>query len=169
MCVCVLNLLFVSNQNANRDDETLSQPMVIIVFLTCLSASFFTSAVGIHSIFGAFLTGLIMPRDNNFTIKLAEKIEELVSVVLLPLYFTYSGLKTNIGAINSGTSVLGLFLAVIAAMAGKIGGCSIASRMSGLNWRESWTVGVLMNTKGYVFDLLYFRLPFPFFSSHIHV
>ncbi|KAJ3300800.1 K(+)/H(+) antiporter [Blyttiomyces sp. JEL0837] len=138
------------NQNANRESETLSQPMVIVAFLVTLMASFFTSAIGIHGIFGAFLTGLILPRENGFAHKFTEKIEELVSVVLLPLYFTYSGLKTNIGAVNSGTSFLSLFLVLLGCFTGKIGGCTLAARANGLNWRESFAVGVLMDTKGLV-------------------
>ncbi|KAJ3329142.1 K(+)/H(+) antiporter [Blyttiomyces sp. JEL0837] len=138
------------NQNANRDSETLSQPMVIVAFLTTLAASFFTSAIGIHAIFGAFLTGLVLPRENGFAHKFTEKIEELVSVVLLPLYFTYSGLRTNIGAVNTGISFLSLVLVLLGCMTGKIVGCSMAARFCGLNWRESFAVGVLMDTKGLV-------------------
>ncbi|KAI9315422.1 Sodium/hydrogen exchanger family-domain-containing protein, partial [Zopfochytrium polystomum] len=138
------------NQNANREHETLSQPMVIVAFVTCLIASFFTSAVGIHPIFGAFLTGLTLPRENGFAVKLSEKIEELVSVVLLPLYFTYSGLRTNIGAINSGVSGLSLVLVLLGCMTGKIGGCTLAARSCGLSWREAFAVGILMDTKGLV-------------------
>ncbi|KAJ1548898.1 K(+)/H(+) antiporter [Cladochytrium tenue] len=138
------------NQNANRESETISRPMVIVSFMTCLIASFFTSAVGIHPIFGAFLTGLCLPRENGFAMKFSEKIEELVSVVLLPLYFTYSGLNTNIGAINSGMAGLSLVLVVLGCMTGKIGGCTIAARLNGLSWRESFAVGILMDTKGLV-------------------
>ncbi|KAI8851604.1 Sodium/hydrogen exchanger family-domain-containing protein [Chytridium lagenaria] len=143
-------LLALRNQNANRDEVSLSQPMVLVAFLITFAAAFFTSAVGIHAIFGAFITGLILPREDGFAVKLTEKLEELTTVVLLPLYFTYSGLKTNIGAINTGISVAGFMLVLLAACCGKIGGCSLAARFCGLNVRESFAVGILMNTKGLV-------------------
>ncbi|KAJ3217160.1 K(+)/H(+) antiporter [Dinochytrium kinnereticum] len=143
-------LLALRNQNANRDEVTLSQPMVLVAFLLTFAAAFFTSAVGIHAIFGAFITGLILPRDDGFAVKLTEKLEELVTIVLLPLYFTFSGLRTNIGAINTGISFAGFLLVLFAACSGKIGGCSAAARFCGLNMRESLAVGVLMNTKGLV-------------------
>ncbi|KAJ3103075.1 K(+)/H(+) antiporter [Phlyctochytrium bullatum] len=143
-------LLALRNQNANRDDVSLSPLMVIISFMVVFAASFFTSAVGIHAIFGAFITGLILPREDGFAVKLTEKLEEMITVVLLPLYFTYSGLKTNIGAINTGISFAGFLLVLLVACTGKIGGCSLAAKFSGLNMREALAVGILMNTKGLV-------------------
>ncbi|KAJ3094762.1 K(+)/H(+) antiporter [Phlyctochytrium planicorne] len=142
--------LALRTQNVNREDVSLSQPMVLVAFLLTFASAFFTSATGIHSIFGAFITGLVLPREDGFAVKLTEKLEELVTIVLLPLYFTYSGLKTNIGAINTGLSFAGFILVLIAASCGKIGGCTTAARFCGLNMRESLAVGVLMNTKGLV-------------------
>ena len=135
--------------NANHEGESISQPMVFIAFFVTMVAAFCTSSIGIHSIFGAFMTGLILPRDHGFAHKLSEKIEEFVSVVLLPLYFTLSGLRTNIGSINSGISVAGLIVAVLCACLGKIVGCTIAGVYCGLPRREALAVGILMNTKGY--------------------
>ncbi|KAJ3190979.1 K(+)/H(+) antiporter [Irineochytrium annulatum] len=158
MFICVKPLLFrlhryllaLRNQNANHEGTPISQPMVLVAFIVAITASFFTAAVGIHPIFGAFLTGLILPREDGFAVKLTEKIEEFTVVVLLPLYFTNSGLKTNIGAINSGLSVGALLLVIGCCCTGKIVGCSLAARVSGLRPRECLAVGVLMNTKGLV-------------------
>ncbi|KAJ3213756.1 K(+)/H(+) antiporter [Dinochytrium kinnereticum] len=137
-------------RNASHEEVSLSRPMVLVAFLLTFTASFFTSAVGIHAIFGAFITGLVLPREDGFAVRLTEKLEELVTIVLLPLYFTFSGLRTNVGAVNSGVSVGGLVVVVGAACLGKIGGCAGAARCCGLNLRESMAVGVLMNTKGLV-------------------
>ncbi|KAJ3042898.1 K(+)/H(+) antiporter [Rhizophlyctis rosea] len=134
----------------NNEEHELSEPMVVISFVWCLLAAFYTEALGIHAIFGAFLTGLILPRENGFAIKLTERLEELVTVLLLPLYFTYSGLRTNIGAMNDGLSWGCFFLVWGIIMVGKIGGCSLAARFMGNTWRESVTIGCLMNTKGLV-------------------
>ncbi|KAJ3191969.1 K(+)/H(+) antiporter [Irineochytrium annulatum] len=158
MFICVKPILFrlhryllaLRNQNASHEGAPISQPMVLVAFIVAIAASFFTSAVGIHPIFGAFLTGLILPREDGFAVKLTEKIEEFTVVILLPLYFTNSGLKTNIGAINSGLSVGALLLVIGCCCTGKIVGCSLAARFSGLRPRESLAVGVLMNTKGLV-------------------
>ncbi|KAJ3266955.1 hypothetical protein HDU77_008300 [Chytriomyces hyalinus] len=140
----------IHNQNASREAETLSQAMVAVAFLTCLGASFFTTAVGIHSIFGAFLTGLALPRKNHFAEKLTEKLEEFISVIMLPLFFTYSGLNTDIGAINTWTAGAGFILVLSCCIAGKLGMCTLAARFCGLDSRESLAVGILMNTKGLV-------------------
>ncbi|RKO90697.1 Cation/H+ exchanger, partial [Blyttiomyces helicus] len=139
------------NTNRGGGAHTLSEPMVVLAFVWTLISAFFTQAIGIHAIFGAFLTGLILPRENGFAIKLTERLEEVVSVLLLPLYFTYSGLKTNIGSLNTGLSWGCVFLVLSTVCVGKIGGCTMAARLVGKHpWREALTVGCLMNTKGLV-------------------
>jgi Kef-type K+ transport system membrane component KefB len=75
----------------------------LIIILVYLSA-WTTNLLGVHPIFGAFLFGLVLPRKGRFVVELTEKIEEFVRTLLLPLYFAYSGLKTNISAINSSTA-----------------------------------------------------------------
>jgi len=98
----------------------------------------------------AFLIGLICPHDGGFAIKLTEKIEDLVSVIFLPLYFALSGLGTNLGALNDGIT-WGYVIGVIAiAFAGKIIGGTLAARANKLVWRESFTIGCLMSCKGLV-------------------
>ncbi|TPX32133.1 hypothetical protein SmJEL517_g04726 [Synchytrium microbalum] len=137
----------------NRD---ISPSMMVVAFVLCFAAAWFTDALGIHPIFGAFLTGLSLPRDNGFNVKLTERIEDLVTIVLLPLYFTYSGLKTNISTLN-GMSLAYLLLVMVGVCLGKIGGCSTAARLTGLPLREALSVGVLMNTKGLV-ELIFLNI-----------
>ena len=79
-----------------------------------------------------------------------EKIEDLVSIVFLPLYFAYSGLNTSLGLINTGEAWAMVILVITTACAGKIIGVTLTSRYTGMNWREAFSVGILMNTKGYL-------------------
>ncbi|KAF7538883.1 hypothetical protein G7Z17_g12550 [Cylindrodendrum hubeiense] len=127
-----------------------SQTMTGLTLLLVLISSWFTAAIGVHAIFGAFLVGLICPHDGGFAIKLTEKIEDLVTVLLLPLYFALSGLNTNLGLLNDGKT-WGYVVAVIAcAFFGKIVGGTLAARLCNCLWRESFTIGALMSCKGLV-------------------
>jgi len=144
-----------------------TQGMVALTMLMVLMSSFFTGQywrypimstllirfvgiIGVHPIFGAFLVGLICPHDGGFAIKLTEKIEDLISVLFLPLYFALSGLSTNLGALNDGIT-WGYTIGVITcAFAGKIIGGTLAARVNKLLWRESFTIGCLMSCKGLV-------------------
>jgi len=130
--------------------EDLNVFMIFITFALILASSWFTEAIGIHSIFGAFLTGLIIPNESGFAIKLTEKIEDIISVLFVPLYFAYSGLQTKLSALNS-LDVWGmLILVIVMACFGKIFFSAIAARFCKLTLRESITLGILMNTKGLV-------------------
>ncbi|KAE8350341.1 Sodium/hydrogen exchanger family-domain-containing protein [Aspergillus coremiiformis] len=127
-----------------------SQSVVALTLLIALASSFFTQVIGVHAIFGGFLIGLLCPHDGGFAIKLTEKIEDVVATLFLPLYFTLSGLQTNLGLLDSGT-VWGYVIAVIAiAFVAKVSGGALASRLCGLLWRESFAIGVLMSCKGLV-------------------
>jgi len=126
-----------------------TQAVVAITIMLVLASAFFTHIIGVHAIFGAFLIGLICPHG-MFSIKLQEKIEDLVSVLFLPLYFALSGLNTNLGLLDSGI-VWGYVIGVcIIALAGKIIGGTVAAKLNGLVWRESLAVGCLMSCKGLV-------------------
>lgn len=130
--------------------EDLNLFMIFFTFALILASSWITEAIGIHSIFGAFLTGLIIPNESGFAIKLTEKIEDIISVLFVPLYFAYSGLQTKLSALDS-WSVWGMLILVIAmACFTKIFFSAIAARICKLTWRESITLGILMNTKGLV-------------------
>ncbi|KAL2920345.1 K(+)/H(+) antiporter [Polyrhizophydium stewartii] len=118
--------------------------------LACSALRRYTQAVGVHAIFGGFLLGIITPHENGFAIKITEKVEDLISILFLPLYFAYSGLNFSIDSVSDGTAWGMVLLVIVVACGGKIVGCTLASRVSGLDWRESFTVGFLMNTKGLV-------------------
>ncbi|CAG8978993.1 hypothetical protein HYALB_00009894 [Hymenoscyphus albidus] len=127
-----------------------TQSMVALTLLLVLLSSWFTAIIGVHAIFGAFLMGLICPHDGGFAIKLTEKLEDLVTVLLLPLYFALSGLSTNIGLLNDGITWAYVIGVCTIAFAGKIIGGTLAARACKLVWRESLTIGVLMSCKGLV-------------------
>ncbi|OMJ20651.1 Cation/H(+) antiporter 17 [Smittium culicis] len=124
--------------------------IVFITFLMVFISAWFTDVLGIHAIFGAYIIGVIVPHNGGFAIKIAEKIEDLISIFFLPVYFALSGLNTNLGLLNSGKAWLMLVLTVFASFFGKILGCSLAARYEKFTWRESLTIGVLMSCKGLV-------------------
>jgi len=126
----------------------LSQNVVSIIFLLVLVSAYTTEAIGIHALFGAFLMGCIMPKGTQFVRHLSEKLEDYTVVFLLPIFFAYSGLNTRIGLLNNVElwMITGLVIAV--ACVGKFGGSAVAARVSGMPWRESAAIGILMNTRG---------------------
>ena len=130
--------------------SSIPRSMVVISFIVMMISAFFTSAIGVEAIFGAFIAGLAMPREDGFTIALTERLEDILTLVLLPTYFTLSGLKTNISSISSIYAGIGFFVATGGAIAGKLGGCTVAARVTGSSWRESFAIGTLMNAKGLV-------------------
>ncbi|KZT09170.1 uncharacterized protein LAESUDRAFT_810813 [Laetiporus sulphureus 93-53] len=160
LLVCVawaLFLLFIMKRImywlARRTGSIENGPTVF--FMTCtvlllFGSSFFTDIIGVQAIFGAFLAGLIIPREGGLCIALTEKLEDMVSVIFLPLYFTLSGLNTNLGLLDNGIT-WGYTIAIISlSFSGKFGGCTLAARCVGFSWRESSTIGSLMSCKGLV-------------------
>lgn len=127
-----------------------SEMAVSVCILLCFVSAFYTDVIGVHPIFGAFLAGAIIPRDNHFVVKLTEKIEDFITLILLPLYFSLAGLAVNIGALNDGKSWGYVIAAISVSMFGKIVGGMIPARLHGLLWREAFTVGGLMSCKGIV-------------------
>lgn len=127
-----------------------TQTVVAVTVLMVLTSAFFTGIIGIHPIFGAFMIGLMAPHEGGFAIKLTEKLEDLVSVLFLPLYFALSGLSTNLGLLNTGITWAYVVGVCAIAFFGKIAGGTLASRLNGLVWRESFTIGCLMSCKGLV-------------------
>jgi len=119
--------------------------------MTLFGSAFFTDIIGVHAIFGAFVTGLIVPREGGLAIALTEKLEDMVAIIFLPLYFTLSGLSTDLGTLNNGITWGFTFAIMILAFTGKFGGCTLAAHYAaGFNWRESSTIGSLMSCKGLV-------------------
>ncbi|KAJ7224156.1 Sodium/hydrogen exchanger family-domain-containing protein [Mycena pura] len=120
---------------------------ILLVF----GSAFFTDIIGVHPIFGAFVMGIIVPREGGLAIALTEKLEDMVAITFLPLYFTLSGLNTNLRLLNTGTTWAYTIAIITLAFTGKFGGCTLAARfLAGFNWRESGTIGSLMSCKGLV-------------------
>jgi Kef-type K+ transport system membrane component KefB len=120
------------------------------ILLLALASALITEWLGIHALFGAFLLGAVMPKEKAFVEALNGKLEHLTVVLLLPLFFAFTGLRTNIGTLHSLEMWGYLGLVLLVAIFGKLGGSMVASRLTGLSWREAGTLGVLMNTRGLV-------------------
>lgn len=128
----------------------LGHDRIALILLLLFASSLATALIGIHAMFGAFLFGAILPRDGGLAHALVDKLEDLVVVLLLPLFFAYSGVRTEIGLLDSSAAWLTCALIITVACVGKLGASTLAARVSGLSWRESTALGVLMNTRGLV-------------------
>lgn len=131
-----------------RGGGGVSTDVVAVIFLLVFASAATTEWIGVHALFGSFLIGAAMPREGGLGPALAEKMEDFVTVALLPLFFAYSGLRTRIGLLDDPSDWALCALIVAVACAGKFGGTAIVARLSGLGWRDSSAVGVLMNTRG---------------------
>ncbi len=161
LMIYVLKPLMLRIGRVYASRETMSKPIVAFVFLLILVSSLVTEAIGIHALFGAFMAGVVMPENLNFKRVFSEKIEDVSMVLLLPLFFVATGLRTEIGLINSGHLWLICLVIIVTAIAGKFGGTLVASRYVGLNWNHSLTLGVLMNSKG-LMELIVLNIGYEF-------
>lgn len=118
----------------------------LLLLFTCAAA---TEWIGVHAIFGAFIAGTIIPRESEPGRTLADRLDS-VSLVLLPLFFAYTGLRTNATMLADVSSIAITLLVIAVATLGKLGGSSIAARLMGRPWREALMIGALMNTRGLV-------------------
>jgi Kef-type K+ transport system membrane component KefB len=109
-----------------------------------------TETIGIHALFGAFLAGVVLPGSEGFRTQFKEKLQTVSSVVLLPLFFAFSGLRMQIGLLGDWYSWLLCAVIILVAITGKLGGSMLMARLVGMKWRESFTLGVLLNTRGLI-------------------
>ena len=116
--------------------------------LAVLLASLATEAIGIHALFGAFLLGAVVPHDSRVAREFAAKTKDLVTALLLPAFFAYTGMRTQVGLIGGWDGWLWCGAVILVATAGKFGGTLAAARLTGLGWREAAALGALMNTRG---------------------
>ena len=125
----------------------LSLSALAFLLILILTSAVITNIIGLFSIFGAFIVGAILYDQHEFREAVMRRLRDFVTVFFLPVFFTYTGLRTDIGTMRGGLmwALCGLVLA--AAIAGKIGGCTTVARLNGLSWKEAWSVGVLMNTR----------------------
>lgn len=128
--------------------ETLTRPMVALILLVLIVSAYVCEIIGIHALFGAFLAGTVMPQNFSFKKILTEKIEDVSMILLLPLFFVFTGLRTQIGLLNSPHLWLICLLVIAVAVAGKFFGSAFAARFTGQSWKDSLIIGALMNTRG---------------------
>jgi Kef-type K+ transport system membrane component KefB len=123
------------------------QGMMAAAFVALLLSSLATEAIGIHALFGAFLLGAVIPHDSAVARVLTEKLSDFVVVLLLPAFFAFTGLRTQIGLISGGQWLL-CALIILTACLGKFSGTAAAARLTGLRGRDAAALGILMNTRG---------------------
>lgn len=128
--------------------ESLSLNIVASIFGILLISSLTTEILGIHALFGAFLAGVIMPPSINFRRLIIEKIESVSLGLFLPLFFVFTGLRTQIGLLNNEHLWITCALIIIVAIVGKFGGSFFAAKIVGNNWKDSLSIGAFMNTRG---------------------
>ncbi len=128
--------------------DNLSKPVVAIFFLTLILSSYATEVIGIHALFGAFMAGAIMPDITKFRHIFIEKVEDVSVILLLPLFFVFTGLRTQIGLINDPYLWKVTGFIILVAVVGKFVGSAVAAKFVGQSWKDSLTIGALMNTRG---------------------
>lgn len=126
----------------------LSQLLLAGIYAGVVASALITEIIGIHFIFGAFLLGAVMPKDEGLVREIAEKTEDFVLIFLLPVFFAYSGLRTQVGLLNRPELWLLCAAVVAVAIIGKYVGTYVAARVSGIEKREASALGWLMNTRG---------------------
>jgi Kef-type K+ transport system membrane component KefB len=126
----------------------LTKSQTAIVLASLLTSALITESIGIHALFGAFIAGTVMPRDREFRALLRDRLESVSSVFLLPLFFVYTGLRTEVGLLGDMASWATCLGIIAVATAGKLGGTAVAARWTGFRWRDSIVLGALMNSRG---------------------
>jgi Kef-type K+ transport system membrane component KefB len=128
--------------------EHLSKGIIALFFLTLIISAYATEVIGIHALFGAFMAGAMMPEDAKFRAIFVEKVEDIALVLLLPLFFVFTGLRTQIGLLNDAYLWQITALIIVVAVTGKFIGSALAAKFVGQSWKNSLTIGALMNTRG---------------------
>jgi len=126
----------------------INKSIVAIFFLTLIISAYATEVIGIHALFGAFMAGAIMPENVKFRNLFIEKVEDVALVLLLPLFFVFTGLRTQIGLLNDTHLWMTAGLIIVVAVTGKFVGSALTAKFLRINWKDSLTIGALMNTRG---------------------
>lgn len=130
--------------------ESLNLNITGTIFGILLLSSLITESLGIHALFGAFMAGAIMPPSINFRRLIIEKIESISLGLMLPLFFAFIGLKTNLGLLNNRHLFEITLLLIATGIIGKFGGNLLGAKLAGYSWKESLNLGALMNTRGLI-------------------
>jgi Kef-type K+ transport system membrane component KefB len=129
-------------------DRMPSREMVAALLVGVLLSALATERIGVHAIFGGFLFGAVIPHDSPLARRVTERLEDLVTILLLPAFFAFTGMRTQVGLMTGVTEWLICGLIILVATAGKFGGTLAAARLTGMSWRDAAGLGVLMNTRG---------------------
>ena len=121
---------------------------VALVFLVVLISAWIAEIIGIHALFGAFLAGVIMPADITVKELLTDKVEDVSVLLLLPIFFAFTGLRTQIGLLNQGHRWVVFGMIMLVAVMGKLGGSTLTAKLMGQSWTDALAIGALMNTRG---------------------
>jgi K+:H+ antiporter len=132
------------------DSEQHRRRLIPIILAFVMACALITETIGIHALFGAFVAGVVMPPSTQFRIFLKNKLEAFGSYALLPLFFAFTGLRTQVSLLNDWQAWLLCAVIILVAVAGKLGGSMLMSRWTGMTWSQSFSIGVLMNTRGLV-------------------
>jgi Kef-type K+ transport system membrane component KefB len=124
------------------------QGTVALVLVGLLLSALATERIGVHAVFGAFLFGAIVPRESGLPRVLTGRLEDLVTILLLPAFFAFTGMRTEIGLVSGAAEWAMCLLIIVVATVGKFGGTLVAARLTGMNWRAAAGLGILMNTRG---------------------
>ena len=135
--------LIGTDPSPHRSSRVTTRLFVAVLLSACVS-----ELIGIHAIFGAFLLGAVIPHDSPVAQEFSHKLEGIVKILLLPAFFAYTGMRTQIGLVSGMTEWLICGAIILAATVGKFGGTYVAAKLTGLDWRTSSALGVLMNTRG---------------------
>lgn len=133
---------------AGREEPGRTALAGILIFV--LASALTTELIGIHGLFGAFLAGVVLPRSARLRAYLGERLEYFSSVFLLPLFFAFTGLRTQVELLYDGAGWLVCAAIILVATAGKLGGTMLAARVTGASWLDAFSLGALMNTRGLV-------------------
>ncbi len=148
LCVMLFVLRPMLQKLIARQQAKKTEKLIVVLLVCMLVSSGVTEWLGIHALFGSFFAGVIVPKGNGVGEDIRNRLHLPVVTVLIPLFFAYTGLRTNIALISSADMILYGGLVFLVAVAGKFGGSTIAARVMGVSWREATSIGVLMNTRG---------------------
>ena len=132
----------------SRGEREVSRGVIAATIAAMLVTALITEAIGVHAIFGAFLLGAVIPHDSRLAHALTGSLENLVTVLLLPAFFAFAGMRTEIGLLVGAGPWIACGLIILVATVGKVAGTLVAARLSGMDWRGAAGLGVLMNTRG---------------------
>jgi Kef-type K+ transport system membrane component KefB len=133
-----------------RKRISLSYELLGIIVAVVLASAAATEAIGVHPLFGAFLAGLCFPRIEHWQTALRARLDMIVSILLLPLFFALTGMRTRLDLLSGGRIWLWTGIVLIVAIVGKVGGAVLAARWTGQSWRNAIALGALLNTRGLV-------------------